>query len=83
MFGHSIGGKTMYKLLTRPVTSRALDERFAWVVGFLFLVVCTTLMLKMLPTLGLLTSTILVLCISVGWLVIGSEAPISWRGRRC
>ena len=71
----------MYKLFTSHVTSRALDERFGWVVGFLFLVVCTTLMLKMLPTLGLLTSTILVLCVSVGWLVIGWQAPTLWQGR--
>ena len=71
----------MYKFLTRRVTSPALDERLGWVVGFLFLVVCTTLMLKMFPTLGLLTSAVLVLCVSAGWLVIGWEAPILWRAR--
>jgi hypothetical protein len=75
----------MYKFLMRRVTSPALDERLGWVVGFLFLVVCTTLMLRMLPTLGLLTSAILVLCVSAGWLVIGWEAPSLWRARtnRC
>jgi hypothetical protein len=71
--------------LTRRVTSPGLDEGLGWVVGFLFLVVCTTLMLKMLPTLGLFTSTVLVLCVSAGWLVIGWEAPSLWRTRtsRC
>ena len=75
----------MYKFLTGRITSPALDERLGWVVGFLFLVVCTTLMLKMLPTLGLLTSAVLVLCVSAGWLVIGWEAPNLWRARtnRC
>ena len=71
----------MYRFLTRRVTSPALDERLGWVVGFLFLVACTTLMLKMLPTLGLLTSTVLVLCVSAGWLVIGWEVPSLWRAR--
>ena len=69
----------MYKFLTRRITCPALDERLGWVVGFLFLVVCTTLMLKMLPTLGLLTSAVLVLCVSTGWLVIGWDAPTVWR----
>jgi hypothetical protein len=71
----------MFKLLSRRVTSRAPDERFGWVVGFLFLVVCTNLILKMLSTLGLLTSIILVPCVSVGWLVIAWQAPSRWRGR--
>jgi hypothetical protein len=71
----------MYRFLTRRVTSPALDERLGWVIAFLFLVVCTTLMLKMLPTLGLLTSAVLVLCVSGGWLVIGWEARSLWRAR--
>lgn len=69
----------MYKLLTRRVTNHAQDERFCWLVGFLFLVVCTTLMLKMLPTLGLLASAALVLCVSAGRLVTGWQAPSLWR----
>jgi hypothetical protein len=64
----------MYKLLTRRVTSPALDERLGWVVGFLFLVAGTILMVKMLPIFPLPNSTVLVLCVSIGWLVIGWEA---------
>jgi hypothetical protein len=72
----------MYKLLKRRVTSTALDERLGWLVGFLFLVICTTLMLKMLPMLGLFTSAVLVFCVSVGWLVIGWEAQVLNRRMR-
>jgi uncharacterized protein len=64
----------MYKLLTRRVTSPALDERLGWVVAFLFLVACTILMVKMVPTLPPPTRTVLVVCVSIGWLVIGWEA---------
>jgi hypothetical protein len=69
----------MYKFLTRRVTSPALDDRLGWVVAFVFLVVCTTLVLEMLPTLGLLTSAVLFLCVSTGWLVIGWEARSLFR----
>jgi hypothetical protein len=79
-FGRPIGEWVMHKLLMRRVTSPAVDERLGWVVGFLFLVVCTTVMLKMVPTLGLLTSSVLVLCVSAGWLVIGWEAAGVWSG---
>ncbi len=70
----------MYRLLTTRVTTPAVDERLAWAVGFLFLVFCTTLTLKMLPTLDLLTSIVLVLCASVGWLMIGRESRVLRRG---
>ena len=64
----------MYKLLTRRITSPALDERLGWVVAFLFLVACTILMVKMVPTLPLPTRTVLIVCVSIGWLVIGWQA---------
>ena len=69
----------MYKFLTRRVTSPALDDRLGWVVAFLFLVACTTLMVKMVPTLPLLNSAVLVVCVSIGWLVIGWEASLPVR----
>jgi hypothetical protein len=69
----------MFRFLKWRVMSEASAERFAWVVGFGFLVVCTTLMLKMFPELPLLTCTILVGCVSAGWLVIGWEAGVVWR----
>jgi membrane protease YdiL (CAAX protease family) len=69
----------MSKLLTRRITSPAQDERLGWVVAFLFLVVCTALTLKMFPTLPLLNGSAVVLCVSIGWLVIGWEARSLWR----
>ena len=66
----------MNKLMMRRVTSTAFDQRLGWLIGFLFLVICTTLVLRMLPTLGLFTSAVLVLCASAGWLVIGWEAHV-------
>ena len=66
----------MYKLMRRRITSTALDKCLGWVIGFLFLVICTTLVLKMLPMLGLFTGAVLVLCVSVGWLVIACEAHV-------
>jgi hypothetical protein len=72
----------MYKLMMRRVTSPAVDDRLGWVVGYLFLVICTTLMLKMLPMLGLFTSVVLVFCVSVGWLVIAWESQVLSRRMR-
>jgi CAAX protease family protein len=69
----------MNKFLTRRITSPALDERLGWVVGFLFLIAGTTLTLKMFPTLPLLNGALLVLCVSIGWPVIGWEAWVLWR----
>jgi hypothetical protein len=71
----------MYRFLMRRVTSPALDERLGWVVGCLFLIACTILMVKLSPTLGSLTNAVLVLCVSAGWLVIGWEALNLWRTR--
>ena len=64
----------MRRLLVMRLTGARFDIGFAWVAGFLLLVACTTLVLKVLPELSLLRSMVLVVAVSAAWLVIGAQA---------
>jgi hypothetical protein len=66
----------MSKLLRRRLTTQAMDQTIAWVVAWLLLVVCTTLVLKMLPLLDLRWSLLLVFSVSAGWLVLAWLSPL-------
>jgi hypothetical protein len=66
---------TMRQLLALRITSERLDRYLSWAAGFGILVVCTTVVLKALPELGLATSCLVIGSLGLGWMVLGHLAP--------
>jgi hypothetical protein len=65
----------MIKLLRRHVISEPAARRFAWGAAFVLGAVCTTLVLKMLPELGVWTRIGLVSGVALAWVVLGMQFP--------
>ena len=65
----------MIKLLRRHVISEPAARRFAWGAAFVLGAVCTTLVLKMLPELGVWASIGLVSGVALAWVVLGTQLP--------
>jgi hypothetical protein len=65
----------MVKLLRRHVMSELAARRFAWATAFVLGAACTTLVLKMLPELGVWASIGLVSGAALAWVVLGTQLP--------
>ena len=65
----------MKSLLQWHVLSEMTARRFAWCAGFVLLAVCTALVVKMLPELGVWAGIGLVSSVVLAWVVVGAQFP--------
>lgn len=65
----------MHALLRKPIATTRQAHWLGWCAGFGMLALCSTLVLKMLPEMGLAKSALLVTSVAAAWLVLARFFP--------
>jgi hypothetical protein len=75
-----VEGPPLKKLWRLNVLPEKTARWLAWAAGFVLLAGCTTLVLLMLPQLGLAVGVGLVSATALAWVIVGSLLPKLVRG---